>query len=114
MQQGGMAATVETPVTLVQKPVKAVLGDAVEAAQVPLGLTPKVFNPVDVMAACTDEHFAVVDPSVVKLRNIQHILHLKTVCIDDAIRPDLLSDNREQRRRLRVRDNGGVYLAATL
>jgi hypothetical protein len=76
MQQGGMVATVETPVTLFQKPVTAVLGDAVEAAQGPLGLTPTVFNPVDVMAAGTDEYFSVVDPSVVKLRNIQHIIHV--------------------------------------
>ena len=114
MPQGGMAVTVETPVTLFQKPVKAVLGDAVEAAQVPLGLTPKVFNPVDVLTAFIDEHVAVVDSSVVKLRNIQHIIHVKTVGIDDAVRHDLLSDNRDQQRRLRVRDNGGVYLAATL
>lgn len=81
-----MAATVETPVTLFQKPVKAVLGDAVEAAQVPLGLTPKVFNPVDVKAAFSDEHFAVVDPSVMKLRHIQHIIYLETVCIDESRR----------------------------
>lgn len=109
-----MAATVEPPVTLFQKPIKAVLGDAVEAAQMPLGLTPKVFNPVDVMATFADEYFVVVDPSVVKLRNIQHIIHLKTVCIDDAIRQDLLSDNWNQRRCLRVWDHGGVHLATTL
>ena len=65
-----MATTVETPVTLFQKPIKAILGDAVEAAQMPLGLTPKVFNSVNVMAPFTDKHFAVVDTSVVKLRHI--------------------------------------------
>ncbi len=99
-----MAATVEPPVTLFQKPIKAVLGDAVEAAQMPLGLTPKVFNPVDVMAACADDYFAVVDTSVVKRRNIQHLIPLKPVCINDAIRQDLLSDNWNQRRGLRVWD----------
>ena len=106
-----MVTTVETPVTLFQKLIKAVFGDAIEAAQMPLGLTPKVFNPVDVMATCADEHFAVVDTSVVKLRHIEHIIHLKTVGIDDADRHDLLSDNWDQRRRLRIGDNGGVHLA---
>ena len=53
--------------------------DAVEAAQMPIGLVPKVFNPVDVMAAFADKHLAVVDAPVVKLRNIQHIVYLNTV-----------------------------------
>ncbi len=64
----------------------------------PFGLTPNVFNPVDVMATFADEYVAVVDPAVVKLRNIQHIIHLNTVCVGDAIRQDLLSDNENQRR----------------
>lgn len=79
----------------------------------PLGLAQKVFNPVAVMAAFSDEDFAVVGPSVMKLRHLQHIIHLETVCIDEAIRHDLLSDNRAQRRRLRIRDHGGVYLPSS-
>ena len=59
----------------------------------PLGLAQKVFNPVAVMAAFSDEHSAVVGPSVMKLRHLKHIIHLETVCIDDAIGKDLLSDN---------------------
>ena len=109
-----MPATVETPVALFQEPVKAVRGDAVEAAQMLLGLVPIVFNPVDVMAAFADKHIAVVDTPVVKHRNIQHIVHLNTVCIDEAVRPDLLTDNRDQRRSLSVWDDGRVHLAAAL
>ena len=86
--------------------------DAVEAAQMPIGLVPKVFNPVDVMAAFADKHLAVVDAPVVKLRNIQHIVHLNTFCMDEAVRPDPFTDNRGQRRTLSVWDDGRVHLAA--
>lgn len=58
------------------------------------------------MAALSDERFAVAGPSVMKLRHLQQIIHLETVCIDDAIRKDLLSDNWNQRRRLHVRAFG--------
>ena len=55
-----MAAPIEPPVTLFPKPIKTVSRDAVEAAQMPLGLAPKVLNPVDMMTSFVDEHFAVV------------------------------------------------------
>ncbi len=58
-----MAAPVEPPVALFQKPRDTVLGDPVEAAHIPLGLTPHVLNSVDMMTLFADEHVAVVSLS---------------------------------------------------
>ena len=82
--------------------------------QTPLGLVPEIFSSVNVMAAFAERYFAMVDTSVVKLRNIQHIVHLNTFCMDEAVRPDPFTDNRGQRRTLSVWDDGRVHLATTL
>ena len=39
-----MVAAIEAPLTLLQKPVKVIRRQAVEATQMPLGLVPKVLN----------------------------------------------------------------------
>ena len=45
-----MVTSIETPLTFFQKPVEIVKLDAIEAAHVPLGLVPKVFDAVDVVS----------------------------------------------------------------
>ncbi|MGZ8374204.1 MAG: hypothetical protein ACXW4A_04710 [Nitrospira sp.] len=55
-----MAAPVEPPAALFQKARNTVLVIAIEAAQIPLGLTPQVLNSVDMMTLFADEHVAVV------------------------------------------------------
>jgi hypothetical protein len=54
-----MAAPVEPPVALFQKPRDTVLGNPVEAAHIPLDLTPYALNFVDMMTLFADEPVAV-------------------------------------------------------
>lgn len=71
MQQAGMTAIVETPVTLFEKPIKTALGGPVESAQMPLGLAPKDLHTVDAMTSFADKRLAVVDSSATNLRHIE-------------------------------------------
>ena len=70
------------------------LGNTVQFAQMPFCLIPKVLYPIDVVLpfgkVCT-----VVDAQVAKLTDIQHIIALITIRIDDTVRRDLLTDNRQ-------------------
>lgn len=109
-----MAAAVEAPLAFLQKAVKTLFWDAVKAPQMSFGLVPKVLNAVDVVAALADENLAVVHAPVMKLRDIQHIINLKAVRIDDAVRRDFLSNDRDQRRSFSIRDDRGINLAAAL
>jgi hypothetical protein len=49
VEKGFEVFGIEAPFTLLQKPVKVFLFDAVKAAQVTLGLVPKIFNAVDMI-----------------------------------------------------------------
>ena len=70
------------------------LGNAVKFAQMPFCLIPKVLYPIDVVLpfgkVCT-----VVDAQVAKLTDIQHIIDFVKIRIDDTVRRDLLTDNRQ-------------------
>jgi len=70
------------------------LGNAVKFAQMPFCLIPKVLYPIDVVLpfgkVCT-----VVDAQVAKLADIQHIIAFVKIRIDDTVRRDLLTDNRQ-------------------
>ena len=70
------------------------LGNAVKFAQMPFCLIPKVLYPIDVVLpfgkVCT-----VVDAQMVKLTDIQHIIDFVKIRIDDTVRRDLLTDNRQ-------------------
>lgn len=46
-----MSASIEAPLTLLQKPVEILRFDTVVLAHVPLGLVPEVLDPVDVILA---------------------------------------------------------------
>ena len=44
-----MVASIEAPFALLEKPIKVLLFDAVEAAHVALGLVPKILDPIDMI-----------------------------------------------------------------
>ena len=85
---------VKTPFALLQIQLKMLFGNAVKLAQMPFCLIPKVLYPIDVVLpfgkVCT-----VVDAQVAKLTDIQHIIALIAICINDAVRLYLLTDNRQ-------------------
>ena len=70
------------------------LGNTVKFAQMPFCLIPKVLNAVDVVLpfgkVCT-----MVDAQMAKLTDIRHIIAFITIRIDDTVRLDLLTDNRQ-------------------
>ena len=70
------------------------LGNAVKFAQMPFCLIPKVLNAVDVVLP-VGKMCTMVDAQMVKLTDIQHIIALITIRIDDTVRLDLLTDNRQ-------------------
>ena len=70
------------------------LGNAVKFVQMPFCLIPKVLNSVDVVLP-VDKMCTVVDAQVAKLTDIRHIIALITICINDAVRLYLLTDNRQ-------------------
>lgn len=102
-----MAASIEAPLTLLQKPVKVVRFDAVELAHMTLRLAPEILDPVDVIApvAPVDKHLGMVDPPVTEDRDIQGIVRHQLVRVNDAVRDDLLLDNRHQCLGSGVRDD---------
>ena len=51
----------------------------------PLGLIPKVLNPIDVVMSISKQ-FGMVDPKVLKFRYIQHVISAPAILIDDASR----------------------------
>ena len=58
----------------------------------PLRLVPEIFDAIDVISFVCKE-FRVVDPKVLKVRNIQYIVASPAVRIDDAIRYDFTLDD---------------------
>ena len=65
---------------------------AVVAAHMSLSLVPKVLYAV-YMAFFFDECFRMIDPDVVELRDIQHIVGSETVGVDNAVRLDAIPNN---------------------
>ncbi len=109
-----MAAAIEPPLAFLQEPIKTVFWDAVKAAQMSLGLVPKILNTVDVVTALADKSLAMVHTLVMKLRHIQHIIGRKTVRVDNTVGRDFLTDDGDQRGGFGVRNDRRVNLAAAL
>ena len=61
---------------------------AVETAQMSLSLVPAVLDPVDVGSAIR-EQLRMVNPHVVKIGNVQHIIAPPAVRINNAVGHDL-------------------------
>ena len=58
----------------------------------PFCLIPKVLNAVDVVLP-VGKMYTMVDAQMVKLTDIQHIIALIAICINDAARLYLITDN---------------------
>lgn len=105
-----MVAAIEAPLTLLQKPVKIIRRQAVEATQMSRGLVPKVLNAIDLMPSLRDEDLTVVHAPMVKLRDIQHIVRSEAIRIDNTVWGHLLANDGQQRSRLGIRNNRRKYL----
>ena len=85
---------VKTPFALLQIQLKMLFGNAVKLVQMTFYLIPKVLYPIDVVLpfgkVCT-----VVYAKVAKLTDTRRIVALITICINDAVRLYLLTDNRQ-------------------
>ncbi len=68
----------------------------VEFARMVLGLVAKILDPVDVVLLVCEE-FRVIDPEVLEIGNIQHIVTPPEIGIDNAVRHDLAFHNWHQR-----------------
>ena len=60
----------------------------------PFCLIPKVLYPIDVVLP-VGKMCTMVDAQMVKLTDIQHIIDFVKIRIDDTVRRDLLTDNRQ-------------------
>ena len=89
------------------------LWDTVEFAHMALRLVPEILNPVDVILL-VGEQLRVVDPEVMEVRHIKHVVAPPTVRIDDAVRHDLARHDREQSCRRRIGNYLRVNLPTTL
>ena len=108
-----MVASVEAPFAFLQEPVEIVRLDAVVFAHMTLGLVPKILDPVDVILLVCKE-LRMIDPAVMEVGNIQRIVSSERVRVDDAVRFDLLLDDRQQGLRPSIRNDRRVDLATPL
>ena len=76
--QGLVVAAVETPFARLQEQIEALLGDAGEAAQMPLRLVPEILDPIDV-SPLVPKPLRMVDPHMVEGRDIQGIIAAQAV-----------------------------------
>ena len=74
------------------------LGNTVELTHLALRLVPEILDTVDVVPVVR-EQLAVIDPEVVKVGYVQHVVTAPAVRIDNAIGNDLALDDRHQGRR---------------
>ena len=105
-----MVAAVEPPFTLFQEPVEMFWLDAVKAAQMPFCLAPKILYLIDIITSF-DKQPVMIDSVMLKTAYVQRIIRLESVCADDAVRLNLLLNDRHQRFCAGVRDYGRVNLA---
>jgi hypothetical protein len=85
----------------------------VAATDMPLGLVPEVLDAIDMVVRISEE-FRMIDPVMMELGDIQHIIKPEAVSVDDAVRADALSHNPHQSQWLGIRDHDSVNLAASL
>ena len=91
-----MVAAVESPFTLFQEPVEMFWLDAVKAAQMPFCLVPKILYPIDMIPSFGKQP-VMIDSVMMKTAYVQRIIRLESVCADDAVRLNLLLNDRHQR-----------------
>ncbi len=55
-----------------------------------------------------------IDPDVMEVRNVQHVVSTKAVGVDDAVRPDLALNDGQKRFCAGVWDRDGIHFTASL
>ena len=90
-----MVTTIEAPFTLFKEQKETILRDTVEPAEMALGLVPEVFNPVD-MVLTSDKTVRMIDPNMIKIRDVQGIVACKAVSVHDTVGGNHLLDDRHQ------------------
>lgn len=55
----------------------------------PLGLVPEVIDAID-MVVRISEDFLVIDPVMIELLDVQHVMRPEAVGVDHAVRPNAL------------------------
>src|SRR5690349_18471413 len=113
LEQRVVSAAIEAPFTLLQKPVEIVWREPLEPPQMPLRLVPEVLNAGDMMPALRHEDLAVVHTSVVKLRDISHIVCGEAIRIDDTVWGYLLTNDRQPCSCFCIRNNRRKYFPAS-
>ena len=108
-----MVTRIEAPFALLKEPVEMFLFDAIESAQMTLGLAPKILDAVDVIVSL-GEVFGMVDTNMVEVGNIQRIVDSQSVSIDNAVGAYLLLDNWHNGLPFCIGDNSGVNLSLAL
>ena len=73
------------------------LRNIVEFAHVALGLVPKILNPVSVILLVCKE-LGMVDPKVMEIRDMQHVVAAPAIRINNAVRNDFAFDDWQQGR----------------
>jgi len=73
------------------------LWNTIEFAHVPLGLVPEVLDPVDVILLVCKEA-GMVDPKVMEIRDVQHLVAAPAIRINDAVRNHFTFDDWQQGR----------------
>jgi hypothetical protein len=101
---------VETPLALPQEEVEVGCRDPVEAAPMPLGLVPEIFDAVDVIFLVREE-LGVADAVVLEAGHVEHAIGAHRVGAVGGIGHDLDVDDGLQGRFFCVRDGLSVDLA---
>lgn len=104
-----MSVDIEALFALLETPVQTLFADLVESAHVPLGLTPKVFNAVDMVTTGGDEGLTVIHAPVMELEDVKCIIRGEPVGIHDTLGVNLLADNRHQRLGFGIGNDGGQH-----
>ena len=86
---------VEPPLALLEEEVEMGFRNAVVAREVPLRLVQEVLDAVD-MVPLECENLRMIDPVVMKFRDVEIIIRAEAVGVDDAVRLDALADNPDQ------------------
>jgi hypothetical protein len=76
----------KVPATIIEKPIKVLLCDAVVPAHVALGLVPKVLDSIDVIPLLISEERRVVDTAVMEVAHVKGIVGSEGIGVNDAVR----------------------------
>ena len=108
-----MVTAVETPFAFFEEQKETFPRDAIKPSEVAFRLVPEVLDSIYV-ALAVNETLGVIDPNMMKIRDIQSVVALESVCVDDAVGQNHPLHDRQQSGALRIWDHDRVHLASSL